>query len=99
MQKEIEFNDVLQEFIITLHVPKEMSGHYTHNEYMKWTEQAVCVYINEQYSEYSLNHSVYLDYKDSLQVGQPIIYFDTREEAEEFASKYKINISYNGYKE
>lgn len=94
MDKTIEVNDTLQEFIITLRVPKQMSGTYTYDESKTWTMPALCVRINTKFEEYTLNHTIYLDYKDSLQTGAPIIHFDTREEAEEFAEMYGLNMEY-----
>lgn len=43
-------------------------------------------------NECTLSHLIVLDYKDSLQEGSPILYFETKEELQEICSKYNITI-------
>ena len=42
--------------------------------------------------EYSISQLIYLDYKDSIQEGMPIIMFNDKEELEEVCKKYGIEI-------
>lgn len=76
------------EIIITL--PRWQSGEYTYGG-GEYRAPALCVYYNDDYDEYSLNHQIYLDYKDSLQVGMDILRFENKEQAVAFASKHKLN--------
>jgi hypothetical protein len=91
---KIQSADADDDILISFVVPKQMTGKYTYDETMSWTMPAVCVYINRVYSEYTLNHTIYLDYKDSLQVGRTILNFDSREEAEAFAKKHSLTVEY-----
>lgn len=88
MEKKIEEKDGVLH--ISLTIPKWMTGTYQYDEEKKYKVPAVCVVINKDHDEYYLSHTMYLDYKDSLQSTQPIFYFDTEEEAREFVEKYKV---------
>jgi hypothetical protein len=107
MTKTIKYDESKDEFVITLHVPKHMEGTYTYDPDITWQQTAVCVFINNSHEEYTLSHTQYLDYKDSLQATQSIIYFDTQKEAEDFAHEHGLMIEYshnhdfltNGFKE
>lgn len=82
------------ELVITIRVPKMMKGTYTYGD-GEWEEPAVCVWINSKQEDYSLNHTQYLDYKDSLQSTSPIIHFDNEQEAVMFAEKYNLPVEYS----
>lgn len=94
MKKNIFYNKDTDEFVITLNVPRKMSGSYTYDEDNTWVQDAVCVWIDNSHYDYGLYNTQYLDYKDSLQATTPIIHFDSQKEAEEFAEKYKLMIEY-----
>lgn len=93
MNKTYEFDEEKQEFIITLRIPMYQSGEYTYGDGV-WSQDSVCVYIDKKYCEYTLNHLNYLDYKDSLQTGGPILHFDSEQEALKFAEDYKLMVEY-----
>lgn len=94
-QSEIDGDDI----VITIRLPYKQTGTYTYEEDSTWTTDNLVVVIDRDNYEYTLNHLIYLDYKDSLQEGMPYLNFDTEVEAVVFANKHKINISYlNGYK-
>jgi len=91
MKRDVKYKK--ETFIVTLTFPRKMGGSYTYGE-GKWEEDAVCIWIDEKRSEYSLNHTQYLDYKDSLQATSPIFYFDNKKEAENFAETYSLMTEY-----
>lgn len=97
MKRTVDFDG--DTFKVTLEFKKEMSGTYMYDPDIEWTVDAVIVYINHDRYEYLLCHTQYLDYKDSLQATQPIIYFDNYEEAISFAEQYGLNIEEHGFKE
>lgn len=90
---EINYNKETDSFEIHIVVPKTMRGKETYGD-GDWEQDAVCVWINEKHLEYALCHTQYLDYKDSLQATQPIVYFDTKEEALAFSEKYNLQVEY-----
>lgn len=95
MKQTITYDAEADEFTVTIKIPKRQSGEYPYDD-GTWEVNNVCVFISRNHSEYSLNHEIYLDYKDSLQVGNTICYFDNQEEAELFAKQNTLNIHY-GY--
>lgn len=94
MKQTIAYDAEADEFTVTIKIPKHQTGTYMYDESQSWTQTNVCVFINPRYSEYTLNHLIYLDYKDSLQSGGTIIYFDNQDEAESFAKQHGLNIEY-----
>lgn len=81
---------------ITIEVPLKMKGTYMYDEGVEWEQDAVCICIDNRRGEYSLNHTDYLDYKDSLQATEPICHFDSEEEAKLTAKKFNLPIQYIG---
>jgi len=98
MQFNTEYDEVSDEFTITLKIPKRQSGEYTYGD-GRYTVDNVMVCIDKKYNVYTLNYVIYLDYKDSLQLGNPILHFDNEKEAVKFANDYKLMIQYSGYKD
>lgn len=98
MDKTIEFNEQKQALIVTFDLPLKQSGDYTYGD-GRWTVDALCVHINKKFCEYTLNHAIYLDYKDSLQTGYPIFTFDSEEEGVQFAKDYNLMVTYDGYQD
>lgn len=93
MIQEIHYNENNDTFEIKLVVYKTMRGKDTYGD-GEWEQDAVCVWIDEPRMDYSLNHTQYLDYKDSLQATNPIVYFKTMKEALAFAEKYDLMVEY-----
>lgn len=83
---------------ILISLPLTQTNSYTYSEDKYYTVPNLVVVVNKKHCDYTLSQQIYLDYKDSFQEGGPFINFDSQEEAEEFARKYKLNVSYiNGY--
>lgn len=98
MIKDSRIDDTGENIEILISLPLKQTATYTYDEYNKWTVNNLVVVINNKHCDYTLSQQIYLDYKDSFQEGAPFINFDSQEEAEEFAKKYKLNISYiDGY--
>lgn len=95
MQKTIAYNEDSDEFVITLVIPKTQRGTYMLDPEHTWEQDAVCVWVDKSIQEYALSQTQYLDYKDSLQATQPIIYFDTEEEALTFAKEHKLMVEFS----
>lgn len=95
MKKEITYNDSENCFEVYMKIPRKQTGVHSLDESIKWEEDAVCIYINENMEEYGLFHTQYLDYKDSLQATQVITFFDSKQEALNFADKYNLMIEYS----
>lgn len=93
MIKTIKYDAEMDEFVINLHVPRTMRGKDTYGD-GEWEQDAVCVWIDNSTQEFGLWNTVYLDYKDSLQATYPIIYFDSQQEAIDFATKHRLMIEY-----
>lgn len=89
---KITHNTKTDAFDILITIPRKQKGKYTYGD-GEWEQDALCVVINEKYQEYTLNHTIYLDYKDSLQVGPTIVYFDNKQEALDFAEKYELLVT------
>lgn len=85
------YDEVQEEIVATVRIPKKQTGEYTYGD-GTWTEDNVCVYIDNRMCDYTLNHLIYLDYKDSLQVGAPILHFDSKELALKFAEDFHLQI-------
>jgi hypothetical protein len=96
MNKEIVYNEGKKKFRITIDLDKyqTMQATYGNEGDPPYTVDNLCVYINKKYSEYSLSHLIYLDYKDSYQAGQSIIFFDTQKEAEKVAELMGLQVHY-----
>lgn len=100
MIRTIKYDEATGEFVITLNVPRKMSGKYTLDSMAgiedgdTWEQDAVCVWIDNSRYDYGLYNTQYLDYKGSLQATSPIIHFDSEKEAEAFAVKYGLMIEY-----
>ena len=90
----IYYNPDTDNFEISITIPRMQTGTYTYDEDSTWEEYNVCVWINDRWCDYSLNHTQYLDYKDSLQATSPIVYFDSKEEAEAFANEHHLPVQY-----
>lgn len=95
MKEEIIYNDSEKCFEVHMKIPHKMTGVHSLDENIKWEEDAVCIYINENMEEYGLFHTQYLDYKDSLQATQAIVFFNSKEEALDFGTKYNLMIEYS----
>lgn len=93
MNIEHYLEEETREIIVTIKIPRMQSGEYTYGDGM-WSQDSVCVYIDKKYCDYTLNHLIYLDYKDSLQAGGPILHFDSEAEALKFAEDYKLMVEY-----
>lgn len=93
MVKTIRYDESMEEFIVTLHIPHKMRGTYTYGD-GEWETDAVCVWIDNSRYEFGLYHTQYLDYKDSLQATAPIFYFDNEKEALQLAEKYGLMVEY-----
>ena len=93
--KEIIYNKETDAFEVHLTIPRTQRGSYTYDDDVTWEQDAVCVCINDRMMDYSLNYMHYLDYKDALQATRPIIFFDSKEEAEAFAKNHKLMIEYS----
>jgi hypothetical protein len=93
--KHISYDSSSDQFIVTMVIPKHMTGTYTYDETEEWKMPAVSVFIDRKFSEYSLNNTMYLDYKDSLQSTSPILYFDDEHEAVSFAEKHGLMVEYS----
>jgi len=39
----------------------------------------ICESDNKDLGDYSLNYRIYLDYKDSVQAGMPVMYIDSKD--------------------
>lgn len=89
---KITHNKETNTFDIHITLPHKQKGEYTYGD-GEWERDALCVVINEKYQEYTLNRTIYLDYKDSLQAGQTIVYFDNEQEAIDFAEKYELMVT------
>lgn len=98
MKQDITYNQEKEVFIVSMEIPKYQTGKYTYmfeeetDDSPTWTQPAVSVFLNRKWCEYTLNHTIYLDYKDSLQTGQAILFFRNEEEATEFAKKHKLMV-------
>ena len=92
--RDIKYNKDTDSFEIFITVPRTQRGHYTYDEGSIWEQDAVCVWIDDAHMDYSLNHTQYLDYKDSLQATQPICFFYSKEEAEAFGKEHSLMIEY-----
>lgn len=95
MIKIIKYDDVEEEFVVTMHIPRTMTGTYVYDKDRVWEQDAVCVWIDNSRYEYGLYNTQYLDYKDSLQATSPIFHFDSQTQAEAFAAKYGLMIEYS----
>lgn len=82
-----------EEIEITITLPRWQVGKETYGE-GEYKVGAYCICIDEDVCHYSLSHQIYLDYKDSLQVGNYVLIFDSKEQAEEFGRKHNLNIHY-----
>lgn len=89
---KITYNKETDTFDIHITLPRKKKGGYTYGD-GEWEQDALCVVIDEKYQEYTLNHTIYLDYKDSLQAGQTIVYFNNKQEAIDFAEKYELMVT------
>lgn len=80
---------------ISLTIPLTMKGEYTYGD-GEWIAPAICVFIDENFQEYGLFHTQYLDYKDgnNLQATSMIVAFDSKEEALKTAQEFGLSIQY-----
>ncbi len=79
--------------ILTITVPLSQSGKYTYGE-GTWIMPALCVWIDDNLQDFSLNYTQYLDYKDSLQATSPIASFTSKEEALKAAEDFNLSVEY-----
>lgn len=98
MKKQTTFDKEAEVFHVTMEIPLWMTGNYT---YMfddelgpEWKQHAVCVFVNRKWGEYSLNETIYLDYKDSSQTGRAILFFENEDEAVEFGKKHNLMVEF-----
>ena len=68
MNIEHQLDEETRDIVVTIRIPRIRKGEYTYGE-GTWEVDNVCVYIDKKYCDYTLNHLIYLDYKDSLQAG------------------------------
>lgn len=97
MIKTFYLDDSKENIEIVISLPMKQSGAYLLDKSSKWTVNNLCVVINRAHGEYTLNQQIYLDYKDSLQVGEMFLSFDSEEQAELFAKKYGLEVCYYYY--
>jgi len=93
-----KYDEVSDELNIFLKIPRTQSGEYTYGE-GTYIVDNVMVCIDKKYCDYTLNHVIYLDYKDSLQSGNPILHFHSEQEAVKFAEDYKLMVQYSGHQD
>lgn len=96
MNQTITYDAEADDFTVTIKIPKHHTGTYLHDESQSWKQNNLCVFINNNHLEFTLNYENYLDYKDSLQVGSSICFFDNKKETESFAKRHGLNIYYHG---
>lgn len=97
MIKTSYLDDSKENIEIVISLPVKQSGAYLLDKSTKWTVNNLCVVIRKAASEYTLNQQIYLDYKDSLQVGESFLSFDSEEQAKSFAKKYGLDVFYYYY--
>ena len=93
------YNETEETIEVKLTIPRYQRGQYTYDPEVTYCVDNVCVYINYDMCDYSLCTVNYLDYKDSQQVGGPIITFETEEEAIKFAEKFSLFVEFSGASE
>ena len=79
-------------FYVSMKIPRFQRGSYTYDEDREYCVDNVSVFLDDDIHQYGLYKATYLDYKNSLQSTTPIFFFDTKEEAVEFAKKYNLMI-------
>lgn len=94
-KKTISYNKKTGVFTATIEFPREFTGQYTYSLEEKWVMPFVSLVINENNSSYTLNSNFFLDYKDSLQASDNVLYsFDQKDEAMAFAKEHGLRIQY-----
>lgn len=96
LTKTITYDDETKVFDVKITIPRRQRGPYTYGD-GEWEQDAVAIHINDRAEEYALSQAAYLDYKDDLQCTQPIVFFDTKEEALYFAEKYGLTVEFARY--
>jgi hypothetical protein len=82
------------DIVITFTIPKTSTSEHSLVPGLKTEWDTVCVVIEKNIEQATLNYLIYLDYKDTYQAGNTILHFDDIKDAEEFAKEYELAVFY-----